>query len=331
LKPIEISSSEVFPFFAEAASDSPFYICKDGSLAVFFEMRELYDAELVGDILRILSFGSTFQMYKLKTLQNTRHFGCVKIYMNYSFLERKFLAGLGDSLKRIFSGYDSIVDDINSLTQDFINNMYELLSGRVVFVPVNREISELYKCIADCYTKNGEFHINMLPCADMSVITTAPNRYSVMLSLNSVYETTEFDCADVLKDCEYLQVFSVCAPSKTESDSLDNYFTGTFNLFELLKMEKFNPHELTFSEKEKGFVYTHTSFLLSADSPQNAITLSKRFSDTLEDYGILLFQHTNSAAINYVSLFPGNAQRGYLYQIGYKNSLDSLFQGYFSL
>jgi len=323
IKITDINPSELFPFHAESSVDSPFYVCNDGSLVVFFEFSQL-DFQRVHNVLGVLSPSSKLQLYKLKAHGKERYFGCVKLWVDYSPVKLRF----AETLKYIFCGGSRFVDAINESTQKIVNSINEALKAKVRFVPVHREGSALYEYLVDCSVQSGELRTRLLPLGNMSVIKTADNRFCTMVSLNNVHG---LNCTDILCDYEYLQYFSVCVPSIDYGGDLDKYFSRTFNMLELLDTKNYDTEKLNFCDKGDKYVFTHTSFILTASTANDVIRQSESFCKTLSDNGIVTFEHTNSAAMNYVSCFPGNAEKGYHYQINYADSVKQMLRGYFAL
>jgi len=321
IKITDINPAELFPFFAEAAPDSPFYLCDDGSLVVFFEMISI---EPVDDVLENLSPSSKFQLYRLKTKDNERYFGCVKLWVDYSPVKLKFV----ETLKHIFCGGNRFVDAINEETQKIVNSIYETMRAKVRFVPVYREGNALYEFLVDCSVQSGKMRTRICPLGNMSVIKTVADRFCAMVSLNNVHS---LNCTGILRDYEYLQYFSICVPSVEYGRSLDKYFSRTFNMLELLDTKNYDTEKLKFADKGDKYVFTHTSFMLTGGTANDVMRRSESFCKTLLDNGIVTFEHTNSAAMNYVSCFPGNAEKGYHYQINYADSVNQMLRGYFSL
>lgn len=331
-----INKDRTTPFFSEIFyKNNHYYIHNDGSLVSFYEISEI-SASFFKTVIDNMIAGSSIQIYKVKKESVVTNYLCIKLPIETKSLKLKFLS----TFSHLFKGTDSLVEELNTETISMSNIACMLTGSFAVNLKIDCNI--LYTYLMDCSTNNSIYpspDVNMK--SNMSVILTGENRCSCLYSLND-YRNLNLSTKNLLNGFDsYLQYLSIHKPSENQVKTIENTFSENTNLIAHLSPEEpddarvhtmgLESAQEYLEEIKLGLYFVSSAFIFNAGSVLDLDNISNNFSNTLSHVSIIPYLHTNSAALHYLSCFPGNANFGYHYQIAYCNFTRQLIHRYFEL
>ena len=331
-----INKDRTTPFFSEIiCKDNYYYIHNDGCLVSFYEISEI-NISFFKTVIDNMSAGSSIQIYKIKKDAVVTNYLCLKLPIESKALKLKY----SSTISYLFKGTDSLVDELNADTI-IMSNVASLLTGKYA-KNIRLECNILYSYLMDCSSKNSDYpspNVNIK--SNMSVILTGENRCSCLYSLND-YRNLNLSTKGLLNSYDsYLQYLSINKPSEKQILSIENTFSENTNLISHLSPEEpddarvhtmgLESAQEYLEEIKLGLFFVSSAFIFNASSISELDNVSVKFSNSLSRVSIIPYLHTNSAALHYLSCFPGNANFGYHYQIAYCNFTRQLIHRFFEL
>lgn len=331
-----INKDRATPFFSEFIyKDNHYYIHNDGSLVSFYEILEI-NVPFFKTVIDNMIAGSSIQIYKVKKDSVITSYLCIKLPIESKALKLKF----SSTISHLFRGTDSLIDELNADTISMSNIACMLTGSFAVNIKIDCNI--LYSYLMECSTNNCIYpspKVNIK--SNMSVILTGENRCSCLYSLND-YRNLNLSTKSLLSGFDsYLQYLSIHKPSENQIKTIENTFYENTNLIAHLSPEEpddarvhtmgLESAQEYLEEIKLGLYFVSSAFIFNASSVSDLDNSSIKFSNTLSRVSIIPYLHTNSAALHYLSCFPGNANFGYHYQIAYCNFTRQLIHRYFEL
>lgn len=318
---INITHSDLFPFFCEVSSNgvdrngNSYCISNDGAVVFYFQIK-VFEG-FVRKVTEFLTFRSTLQVYKLRLSGITQYWGCIKAYMDYSVLKsaffevsKWFLRGSEDSLKKIDDATSTVVAGVEKLLCS--DDGVQMLSPM-------RFVSKVHDFLLNCGVENDEIVLKSVPCVDeKKVLRLGENRVLGMSSLNDL---SDIECSGILNKFDYLQVFSVCVPSDQYAEVCRESFERVFHLVDGLNREVDVDDEFRLRKIDSMRLCFYNNVLMFGSDDKNFAKILEDMKNVLLANELSVYVHTNVMTEQYISSFPGQAERSMFYQM---DSLDDV-------
>jgi len=333
-EPKPVSMAEVFPFTAEgAAAGGSVSVCNDGAGAMFFEFESR--AHVGACIETIMGDGElgrmTVQLYKLRHGGEDRYFGCVKVYLDYSFLSSLTWR---ETVKRFFVGNEDILRRFEGVMSDMIDVLLKKL-GAVRVLPLQREESPVHRFLLDSSRAHTGAWIETRRRAqpeavlasrahtgawietvvDVSAIKVGERRFLGMFSLVAPHLLRGLEREVLTEIDDAMWVETICIPSAGYGEKHERYFSELYKLISNVSDGMLDV-ALAWGRGLKQIMHNNT-IIVSGKSDETLTAEVDEARALLLDCGLVSYMHTSSAREHYISCFPGNGERGYYYQSGF--------------
>jgi len=232
--------------------------------------------------------------------------------MDYSVLKSSFfeiskwfLKGSEDNLRKIDNETGTIVDMIEKL----------LCSDNSVsmFSPVHF-VSKVHDFLLDCSLENDEIVLKNVPYVDETkMLRLSENRFLGMFSLN---ELSDIECRGILDAFDYLQVFSICVPSVSYMEVCRGSFERIFHLVDGLNRDIDVDEE--FKLRDVGstrLCFYNNVLMFSKDDKDGFVKILEDIKNVFSVNKLSVYIHTSIVTEQYISSFPGQAERSMFYQM----------------
>jgi hypothetical protein len=312
---INITHSDLFPFFCECeVGETRYCISNDGAVVFYFQINDF--AGFVKRIADNLTFQSTLQVYKLRQSGITQYWGCVKVYIDYSALKTSFF-----EFSKWFRGSTDCIKKIDAATGTIVGMIEELLcsgTGVQMLSPV-RSVSKVHEFLLDCGVKEDEIVLKTVPCVDENrILRLGENRILGMFSLNDL---SDIECSGVLNEFDYLQVFSVCVPSDKHLEDCREGFERMFYLVDGLNRDMDVDDDFRLKKVDSTRLCFYNNVLMFNADNKHFTKMLNDMRSVLLAHKLSVYVHTNVMTEQYISSFPGQAECSMFYQMDSVNDV----------
>lgn len=326
-----VSSAHLFPIAWSLQGAEPFKVHFDGSVFGLFAVPRLDLPRLVG-ITDNLAQGCAAQLYRL------RHGGQVLDYIGLSGgVDYEGLRmPVKESRRHVLKGTKEIADEIDEATEARLNDLARVVPEDAEAAPIHR--SPLLSYLVD-YSMAYGYPVATNPVkSNMGALLTGEKRVAAVLSINNLAKFPAVE--SVLSTTEHLQIVTVCRLSRDEQREVDRQIEENTELLAALRPAEGTEgresarvdticHDVSYC-KGLRLCYVNVSYVIvSENSVDDLREKADRFSAAMNEAGVILYSHQNSARAQYIASFPGNAPYGEHWYLCYSNFLHDVYMKLF--
>lgn len=316
-----IPSHYLFPVVGKLKQSPEFFLHSDGSIFQLFKMDKL-SMPLISKTIDKMSENASIQIYKLKSKEKSSYYICIRVGIDYSYVDlkgKKFIS-------KLFSSYKCYWQEAEQRTAIALNIALNMIPEGSVAVEWKN--NELIDFLCDYSMDNNFMHTSFPIKSNISAILSGQGKYSCIFSINNLDAIPMV--SKILDGFCYIETITIVKPGKAQVNAIENNLLMNKQILEAIRPTDITNRSMSVDTIDKdissmvddirsGLFFINVSFCMKSEVSMSDMKENYAlFEETMNQKGIALYSHSNSARAAYISTFPGNSVYGEHWNTVYK-------------